>query len=147
MYNHILVAIDGSTTSSLALQHACDLARNQKAILRLVYVVDEVNINLDTPQALTAFLEAARQAGRKILEQTLAEARNAGVEADTRLLEVDTFQHRIADQVLKEARVWPADLIVLGTHGRRGLTHLLLGSVAESIVRLSPLPVLLVRGR
>jgi len=147
MYNHILVAVDGSTTSSLALQHGCDLARNQKAMLRLVYVVDEVNINLDTPQALTAFLEAARHAGRNILEQALAEARKAGVEADTRLLEVDTFQHRIADQVLKEARAWPADLIVLGTHGRRGLTHQLLGSVAESIVRLSPLPVLLVRGK
>jgi nucleotide-binding universal stress UspA family protein len=147
MYTHILVAVDGSQTSILALQHACGLARDQKATLRLIYVVDEVNINLDTPQALAAFLEAARHAGHKILEQALAEAHKSGVEADTRLLEVDTFQHRIADQVLKEARAWPADLIVLGTHGRRGLTHLLLGSVAESIVRLSPLPVLLIRGK
>jgi nucleotide-binding universal stress UspA family protein len=147
MYTHILVAVDGSHTSGLALQHACDLARNQKAMLRLVYVVDEVNINLDTPQALAAFLEAARRAGGRILGQALAETQKAGVEADTRLLEVDTFQHRIADQVLREAKSWPADLIVLGTHGRRGLSHLLLGSVAESIVRLSPLPVLLVRGK
>lgn len=147
MYKRILVAVDGSPTSSLALQHACGLARDQKAALRVVYVVDEININLDTPQALADFQEAARRAGRAILEQALAEAHKAGVEADTRLLEVDTFQHRIADQVLREAKAWPADLVVLGTHGRRGLNHLLLGSVAESIVRLSPLPVLLIRGK
>jgi nucleotide-binding universal stress UspA family protein len=147
MYSRILVAVDDSPTSNLALQHACGLARDQNAALRLVHVVDELNINLETPQALAAFQQAARRAGRTILDKALAEARRAGVEADTRLLEVDTFQHRIADKVLKEAGAWPADLVVVGTHGRRGLNHLLLGSVAESIVRLSPLPVLLIRGQ
>ena len=54
---------------------------------------------------------------------------------------------RLANVVVAEAARWPADLIVVGTHGRRGLSHVFLGSVAEGIVRSAPVPVLLVRGK
>jgi len=147
MYARILVTVDGSSTSNLALQHACGLARDQKAKLHIVHVVDEVNINVETPAELSAFRETARQAGLKILEEAKAAAGKAGIDAETKLLEIETFGHRVADTVLREARAWSADIIVLGTHGRRGLHHALLGSVAEGIVRISSLPVLLIRGK
>jgi len=60
---------------------------------------------------------------------------------------LDTFNRRLCDLVVRAARDWPADLVVIGTHGRRGVGRLLLGSDAEQILRLSPVPVLLVRAQ
>jgi nucleotide-binding universal stress UspA family protein len=59
---------------------------------------------------------------------------------------VENLSGQIADVILNEARKWRADLLVMGTHGRRGFSHLLLGSTAEGVVRASAKPVLLVRG-
>ena len=59
----------------------------------------------------------------------------------------DSFAGRVSDLVIKEAGAWPADLIVLGTHGRRGLGRLFMGSDAEAIVRSAPVPVLLLRAK
>ena len=84
---------------------------------------------------------------QRTLREAAALARKAGVNAETGLLEVQQMNDRIADELAREARKWPADLIVVGTHGRRGLSHLFLGSVAETIMRVAPRPVLLVRGR
>ncbi|HET7877050.1 MAG TPA: universal stress protein, partial [Methylomirabilota bacterium] len=74
-----------------------------------------------------------------------ARAREAGVAVEPALLESDG--RRVAAVVVDEARWWEADLIVVGTHGRRGLDRLLLGSVAEGVVRAAPVTVLLVRGK
>ena len=62
------------------------------------------------------------------------------------LLKTGEPTRRVPDVVVAEAKRWPADLIVAGTHGRRGLSHLFLGSVAEGIIRISTVPVLLIRG-
>jgi nucleotide-binding universal stress UspA family protein len=72
-------------------------------------------------------------------------AQRAGVSAETATL--DTTAGRVCDLVVAQAKKWNADLIVLGTHGRRGVNRLLLGSDAEQILRLAPVPVLLVRAR
>ena len=77
---------------------------------------------------------------------TQARAKKAGVGAESRLVEVEKYGERVVDAIVDEAKRWRADLIVIGTHGRRGVSHLLLGSVAEGVVRLAPAPVLLVRG-
>lgn len=58
----------------------------------------------------------------------------------------ETFAGRLSDFVVEQAHIWKADLIVIGTHGRRGVRRLLLGSDAEQVLRTSPVPVLLVRG-
>jgi len=90
-----------------------------------------------------ALQEAVRKTGERALAQAAEKARNSGVTAQTALLEANG--ERVASVIDGEALNWPADLIVIGTHGRSGLSRLLLGSVAEDVVRGASVPVLLVR--
>lgn len=76
-----------------------------------------------------------------------AVARKQSLQAEARLLEVSLVGDRVADVMARFAKRWKADLIVIGTHGRRGISHLFPGSVAESVLRSAPTPVLLVRGK
>jgi nucleotide-binding universal stress UspA family protein len=85
-----------------------------------------------------------RASGAKILAQAEKMVRQAGVALKTRLLEADG--ERVASVIVEEARRWPADLLVIGTHGRSGFSRILFGSVAEGVVRTAPVPVLLIRG-
>lgn len=147
MYQRILVAVDGSDTAKQALREATRLAKDQRAELRLIHVIDETLITWDesgTMGETATLLEALRKAGQTIADKALAQMREAGLKAQVVLPE--TFGERVASVIAEEARRWPADLIVIGTHGRRGVDRLLLGSVAEGVVRLSAKPVLLVRG-
>jgi nucleotide-binding universal stress UspA family protein len=146
MYKHVLVAVDGSDTSNLALQESIKLAKEQQAALRLVHVVDETPtyMTMDTAFALGDFRKAMREAGQKVLATCAATARQAGVEVDTKFIVLQT--QRICDAIIEEAKRWPADLIIIGTHGRHGFNHLLLGSVAEGVIRLATSPVLVIRG-
>jgi len=82
--------------------------------------------------------------GRRILAAAAATAKKHGVKAETVLYEV--LIGRVADRVVREAAKWHADVIVMGTHGRRGIGRLVMGSDAENVLRQSPVPVLLVRG-
>ena len=82
-------------------------------------------------------------AGAKILAEAKARVEASGVTVDTFLSE--SFGSRVCDFVVEQAKLWNADLIVIGTHGRRGVRRLYSGSDAEQIVRTAPVPVLLVR--
>jgi len=146
MYKRILVAIDGSETSNLGLLHAIQLAKDQQGQLRLVHVVDQVYVDAETATAMVEFWNAQRQSGEALLQEARSLASKAGIEPETTLLEIEKLGQRIADMIVDEAKRWPADLIVIGTHGRRGLSHVFLGSVAEGVVRISTTPVLLIRG-
>ena len=148
MYKRILVAIDGSHSSELALHEAIKLAKAMEGQLRLVHVVDEVSANwyaagYANPAEIWEYMA---KSGRDILAKTAAAAAEAEVRADTKMIEITTSGRRIPELIAEEADAWPADLIVVGTHGRRGLSHVFMGSVAEGIVRVSAKPVLLVRG-
>jgi len=79
------------------------------------------------------------------VDEAAAPARAAGVAVDDAI--EDSLHGRVCDLVAKAAVDWKADLLVIGTHGRRGLDRLLLGSDAEQILRTAPVPVLLVRGK
>ncbi len=147
MFKRILVAVDGSHTAELALQEAIKLAKELQAQLRVVHVVDEVSLSLPEGGDLEGIRETFLKSGRKVLEKADAEMRNAGMTADTKMLEIETFGHRAADLIATEAEAWPADLIVIGTHGRRGVNRLLLGSVAEGVARVATRPVLMIRGK
>ncbi len=145
MYKRILVPIDGSPTSRRGLDEAMRLAKTMAASLRLVHIVDESALTM-TPEAGTAtaaLLEQFTQAGRDIVTEAEALARGAGVQVETAMHE--NLAGRVADRILDEAAKWPADLIVMGTHGRRGIRHVVLGSDAEAVVRSAKVPVLLVR--
>ncbi len=146
MYQHILVATDGSDTSERALREALQLAKNQQARLRVVYVVDEASIFSDTEFVdRTAIERAWIHKGHAILEQAQNAAKAEGVSIETKMLETESLGEKVAHAIVEEARHWPADLIVVGTHGRKGLRHLLVGSIAEGVIRDSPVPILLVR--
>ena len=146
MYQRILVPIDGSPTSSRGLSEAVRLGQLTRARLRLIHVVDELSFALGASEGLTMtgdILSLLREAGAAILTQGAASVKAAGLEVDTVLK--DSFAGRVCDLVVAEAAAWPADLIVLGTHGRRGVGRLFMGSDAENIVRSAQTPVLLLR--
>ncbi|MGE5240076.1 MAG: universal stress protein [Bacteroidota bacterium] len=147
MYQHVLVPVDGSQTSDLALREAIKLIGSNKAELWIVHVVEAVMPLLDVELLnVDELRKAVHDAGRKILARAEAAAREAGITAKTTLIEARAGA-RIANVIADEARGWPADLIVIGTHGRRGVDHLLLGSVAEGVIRSAPAPVLLIRSK
>jgi nucleotide-binding universal stress UspA family protein len=89
-------------------------------------------------------LKELRERGQTILNDAASSARKQGVEADTDT--VETPLGPVGAAIVEYAERWPADLIVLGTHGRRGVRRLVMGSDAEYVVRTTPVPVLLVRG-
>jgi nucleotide-binding universal stress UspA family protein len=153
MYNQILVAVDGSDTSNLALREAIKLAKDQQAMLRLVHVVDESpaylaldESTMQDPNLIGDIQKALRATGEKVLSASAAIVREAGIEPGTTMKIVEGAGPRIYDAIEEEATRWPADLIVIGTHGRRGFRRLLLGSVAEGVARVATKPVLLIRG-
>jgi nucleotide-binding universal stress UspA family protein len=145
MYKKILVPVDGSETSLLGLQHAILLAKDQKAALRLLHVVHDFFIIGGRGLAtLGELLEELRERGQTILTDAASSARKQGVEVDTKSVEAPLGP--VGAVITDYAEQWPADLIVLGTHGRRGVRRLVMGSDAEYVVRTTPVPVLLVRG-
>ena len=148
MYQRILVPIDGGPTSQRGLAEAIGLARRTGARMRLINVVDTVSLAMQADAAAgTAgdMIPLMREGGQKILATARAQVEAAGIGVDTVLR--DGFAARVCDLVVDEATAWSADLIVIGTHGRHGAARLLLGSDAERILRLAPVPVLLVRAR
>jgi nucleotide-binding universal stress UspA family protein len=148
MFRAILVPIDGSQSASQALDQAIHLAVEQGAVMRIVHVADTFTLSYDMEFVdIAEIRRSLRKAGEGLLEKAREQAQAAGVEADTRLVEIQEPGQRIADVITEEARSWPADLIVIGTHGRRGLDHFLLGSVAEAVTRIALVPVLLIRGK
>jgi nucleotide-binding universal stress UspA family protein len=147
MYRRILVPIDGSRTAARGLKEAIRLAKDQGAKVRFVHVVDKMAIIGITEVGMDPGPVLARLArgGRAMLERARQRAKKSGVDADTAFYEPVAM--RVADTVLREAKKWRADLIVMGTHGRRGVGRLVMGSDAEQVVRLAEVPVLLVHGR
>ena len=148
MYTKILVPIDGSRTSARGLDEAIKLAKGQKATLVLLHAVDEAVVTYGAdmvPVYVDRMLESMREGGRKILARAAARVRARGVKSKSVL--VEKFVGPVADSIIAQAKKQRADLIVIGTHGRRGVTRLLMGSDAESVVRRSHAPVLLVRSR
>jgi nucleotide-binding universal stress UspA family protein len=145
MYKRILVPVDGSPASVLCLKEAIKLAVAMKATLRLVHVVNEFIFApaYATAQSYEALFESFRIGGQRVLEEAQAVVRAAGVEFQSDLIEM--VGERVSDLILAAAKTWQPDLIVMGTHGRRGMSRLLLGSDAETVLRSAPVPVLLVR--
>lgn len=146
MYSKILVPIDGSPTSDLGLAEAIRLGRLCNAKLHLLHVVDLLSFNSD-PYAGTGLtsevFELLHQGGEQILLKARARVEAAGLPVETQMAE--GLAQRVCDVVVDATLKSKAALIVLGTHGRRGVGRALLGSDAEMIVRQAPVPVLLLR--
>lgn len=145
MYKHILVPVNSSATSERALQEAIKLAGGE-GLIRLIFVLEEI-IPLGAEGFEHINSEALQKVARKEAEKMLAEAaekvQQSGAAVEIALL--DDLGQGVVDAINNEAQNCSADLIVIGTHGRTGLSRLLLGSVAEGVVRESSIPVLLIR--
>ena len=145
VYKRILVPVDGSSASNAGLREALKLAKDQRARLRLLHIVDELVV-FNTPEAgfnVESVLESMRLAGKRLIRKTEKLAAARGVKAESGVIE--SAGSRVADIITRQARRWRADLIVMGTHGRRGVNRMLMGSDAELVVRNAAMPVLLVR--
>ncbi|MGD9942547.1 MAG: universal stress protein [Burkholderiaceae bacterium] len=148
MYQRILVPIDGSPTSSEGMAEAVKLAKLTGGQIRLMHVVDQLSYvaGFEGYGSLTAdVIKVMNEAGERVLREAKAQIEGQGIAVDTALF--DGFSGRVCDHVVQQAKDWNADVIVLGTHGRRGIRRLVIGSDAEQIVRNATVPVLLVRPR
>lgn len=146
-YARILAAVDGSAASAKGLREAIRLARAERARLFVLHVVDDfpafAAMNGMAAAAGLDLVPALRESGKRILARAQAQATKQGVKATAVLREV--IGGPAANPIVREAKRCGADLIVLGTHGRRGVRRLVLGSDAEQVVRSASVPVLLVR--
>lgn len=147
-YKNIMLAIDGSDVSNAAVEEVIKLAQDQEIHLRIIHVVDENFIYAGAPSIDYSLLfNALKDEGKTVLDHAAKKIESqTSIKIETCLLELKLLQGRIAEVIVEEAKEWPADLLVIGTHGRRGFSRFFLGSVAENIIRIATTPVLLVRG-
>jgi len=144
MYNRICVAIDGSAAADHALHEALRMCEAERVDILLLTIVD-VRVNAAEGVNFETLYEAWRDEAKKALDAAAATARAASIEPETNL--VDTDGKAVARTIVEGAERWRADVIVIGTHGRGGFKRLMLGSVADQVIRSSPIPVLVVRGQ
>ena len=141
----VLHATDFAPTSRRALDAAISLAKLSHARLTILFVLAPVVLvpgQYIDGQTMAALQTRARELSGQQLASLAARARKAGVKTSVLLREGYT-----ADQIVRACRSAKADLVVMGTHGRRGLPKFFLGSVAERVVATAPCAVLTVRGR
>jgi nucleotide-binding universal stress UspA family protein len=139
---HVLVPTDFSTSAAQALDYAIRLARPLKARLTVLHVMQPNPMpGVDTGVAPPAtYLQEVKEAMQSNMEDALARVTAAGFTAERLVLYGIPFQG-----IVDTAKARQVDLIIMGTHGRTGLMYVLLGSVAEKVVRLAPCSVLVVR--
>ena len=144
MYQRILVPIDGSATSERALDEAIKFAQQQNAQVEVIHVLEDIWY-FDNEDYLNyaELIQSMRGIGEKILAQAQKKLKQAGVAAEIKLLE--TQGERIASVIVTEAENNLADLVIIGTHGRSGFSRMLMGSIAEGVVRTAHIPILLIR--
>ena len=144
-YRRILVAVDGSNAANRGLREAIRLAKEERAQLFILNVVNEYYAfaSMDAAPPPVDITATLREGGKRVLARAEAAAVKAGVKP--KLVLRETLGAAAADAIVREARKQRADLIVLGTHGRRGVRRIVLGSDAEQVVRTASVPVLLVR--
>lgn len=142
MFKKITVAVDGSHCAQQAFEVALKLAEVEHAGLGICSVVDPIVIAGTAPASPAmeiAISDMERSAG-ELVKSAIEKARTHGLEATG-----DVYRGVAAFEILEFAKHYGADAIVMGTHGRGGLKHLLMGSVAETVLRQAWVPVIVVR--
>ena len=144
MFKHILLPVDGSSTSLMAVEKAIGLAQAFGSTVTAIYVIDPYafsGVGADFAYGQAQYLGAATAEGKQALQESAALLSAAGVTVITAIIEA----HAIYRGILETASSVEADLIVMGSHGRRGLEKLVLGSVAAQVLAHAHLPILVVR--
>lgn len=143
MFNNILAAVDGSACAASALDYALDLARKPGAKLTIIHAIDPTVAYLNEVQPGRSLgTDPLRDSGTAILKAAVEKATTAGLTPQTEMLE-----GKAVEEVVDAARRHKSDLIVIGSHGRTGLSRAFLGSVAEGVMREADVPTLVVHAR
>ena len=151
MYRHLLVPVDGSHASRHVAHHAAELARQLGARMTVVHVLEEIGVPLvqygmepyvELEAANIEVAKAHRDAADRLVDDVVAELPD-DVEVTGTVVEAQG--RRVAEAITETAQGSDADLIVMGTHGHRGLSRIFLGSVADGVIRSADVPVTLVR--
>lgn len=149
MFKRILVPVDGSNAAGLGLDTAIKLAKDQGAVLHVLHVVDNrvltQGIGMGGGAGIERLFESLRASGKKVLAK--AQARTLKHQVRTKIILDESTVRSVSDVIVRQAKKLRADLIVIGTHGRRGISRLVMGSDAEGVVRTAPVPVMLVRSK
>lgn len=146
MYRRILLAIDGSRCSFRALEQAVAMALATRAEVCAVVVADDADPSFASIPGNPPWLMADVVAyGEGVLSQAGERLSAAGVRWSSRLMQARGTPAAVAEAIVGEAERWSADVIVMGTHGHRGVRRILLGSVSERVVCQTARPVMLVR--
>jgi nucleotide-binding universal stress UspA family protein len=144
MYRNILVPVDDSAASMEGVEQAVDLAKALGSRIKLVHVINRtpwMALGVE-PASMEELVCQIHDASESMLRRVEKEVRASGVDVDAKLIEA--FGERVGEFVVAQASSWPADLIICGTHGRRGVHRILMGGDAEYILRHSPVPVLFI---
>ena len=144
MFKHILVPVDGSATSLIAIDKAAGLAKAFGSAITAIYVIDPypfTGVGADFAYGQDQYLNAARAEASTAIDSVNQRLKAAGVQADTRVVDA----HSVWRGILEAADAVGVDLIVIGSHGRRGLEKLVLGSVAQSVLSHTKINTLVVR--
>jgi len=146
MYQRILLAVDGSRSSDLALSQAIIIAKGTGAEVKALFVVDDSDVFFEVGYFDTkALMDSIVAHGQKVLDAAASKLGDAGIRHTTQLAERPVSPGQISSTIVAQADAWSADLIVLGTHGRRGVRRMLMGSVSEGVISKTNRPVLLIR--
>lgn len=144
MFKHILVPVDGSPTAQLAIQKAIGLAKAFDARVSAIFVIDPypfTGVGTDFAYGQAEYLSAATAEANTAIKAAKTAFEEAGVSVETNVIEAHAAWRGVVDA----AESGHADLIVMGSHGRRGLEKLVLGSVTQAVLAHTKLPVLVVR--
>ncbi len=144
MFKHILVPVDGSATSLIAIDKAAGLAKAFGSAITAIYVIDPypfTGVGADFAYGQDQYLNAARAEASTAIDSVNQRLKAAGVQADTRVVDA----HSVWRGILEAADAVGVDLIVIGSHGRRGLEKLVLGSVTQSVLSHTKITTLVVR--
>ncbi|MDP1567558.1 MAG: universal stress protein [Polaromonas sp.] len=144
MFKHILLPVDGSSTSLMAVEKARGLAQAFGSTVTLIYVIDPYafsGVGTDFAYGQAQYLDAATAEASGALGGATKSLEAAGIPVNASIVE----SHTIYRGILETAGSVGADLIVMGSHGRRGLEKLVLGSVAAQVLAHAHLPILIVR--
>jgi universal stress protein A len=139
---HVLVPIDFSATADRALEYAIALAQQLQARLTLLHVLHLTPLEVGemTPGVAATYLDDLETDAQHLLQASLGRVQHAGLQGESLLVEGTPTQ-----KIVETASEQGVDLIIMGTHGRTGLAHVFLGSVAEHVIRQVPCPVLVIR--
>lgn len=144
-HKRILAAVDGGKPSELAFQEALKQAKAFKATLFIVHVVEKLPTHVAYAIDVIEYQNLSLINAKKTLERYLKLAAKKKIKAKAQLIEIVNYKDSISKKILLAVKKNKADLLVMGTHGRTGLSRLMLGSVAEETLKNSPVPILLLR--